>query len=128
MGHLLLWDGECGFCQHMVEVMKRRDRKGMFKACQFQLCPSPPMHPELYEGCKSALYVITEDSRELRGAKGVLFLYAKTGWSLPYKILSVPPLLWLVQFGYWLVARNRGLISRIFFKNKACGLDYRRPE
>lgn len=125
---MLLWDGECGFCQHMVEVLKRRDRNGVFKACKFQLCPSPPMHPDLYERCKSALYVVTESGMELRGAKAVLFLYELTGWGFFAKLLGTPPFLWIIQLGYWLVARNRGLISKWFFKGKSCGLDYRRPE
>jgi hypothetical protein len=34
-------------------------------------------------------------------------------------VLALPPLVWVVEVGYWLVARNRGLASRVLFRRGA---------
>jgi hypothetical protein len=34
------------------------------------------------------------------------------------RLLSLPPLSWLVESGYWLVARNRGLASKVLFRSR----------
>lgn len=85
------------------------------------------MDDALYEGCKTALYVVTKDGTRLRGADAMLFALRATGWNwvVPFQY---PPLVWPARLVYALVARNRGFISKAFFGGVACGLENRYPE
>lgn len=86
------------------------------------------MNPALLERCKFELGLVTADGREMMGARAVLFILEATGWGWFARMLSYPPFIWVLQIGYWIVARNRGLISKVFFGGKACGLENRYPE
>ncbi len=124
----MIWDGECGFCYRSAKYLHQRDKENLFHVCQYQSCPSPPMTEDLRRRCQREMYVVTEDGRELGGARGVLFLFQETGWGAFAKLLALPPFIWILSAGYWLVARNRGLISKLFFGGQSCGLDLRHPE
>ncbi len=125
--HWLIWDGECGMCSRFAGVIRRRDPGHMFQIVSYQHCPRPPMDDDLYEGCKTALYVVTAEGRRLRGADAIFFALRATGskWVVPFMFA---PLAWLAKAVYALVARNRGLISKAFFGGVACGLENRYPE
>lgn len=114
--HLLLWDGDCGFCARSVEWVVRRDTAGAFAPLPYQEAPSPPMTPELRAACSRAVHVLARDGRLLRAGRACLFVLSEIGWPGAGRILALPPFVWLVELGYWLVARNRGLASRIFFR------------
>ena len=127
--HWMIWDGECGLCSSTAQAFRRRDPdRKKFQIVQYQHCPSPPMTPEVYARCDKEMYVITSDGQALPGVKGFLFAMKETGAGSWVTLLSYPPFIWIMQAGYWLVARNRGLISRLFFGGKACGIDNRYPE
>lgn len=111
--HLLLWDGDCGICQESVDWVRRRDRGRRFEPVPFQRAPSPPMTPELREACRRAVHVITADGRVLRAGRATLFVLREIGHPWAARVLEIPPLIWAIELGYWLVARNRNLASRL---------------
>lgn len=115
-------------CSASAQYVRRRDPAKTFQIVQYQHCPSPPMTPEIYAGASSALYAISAEGEVFRGADGVLFTWEKTGGGWFARLLRYPPFIWIIRAGYWLVARNRGLISKLFFGGRACGLDNRYPE
>jgi predicted DCC family thiol-disulfide oxidoreductase YuxK len=112
--HYLLWDGACGFCRRAVEWVARRDLAGRFEIVPYQVAASPPMTPELRDACRRAVHVVTTDGRVLRAGRASLFVLGQTGYPRLARLLSVPPLVWIVELGYVLVARNRSLVSRLF--------------
>ena len=116
---LLLWDGECGFCRRSVEWAERRDRGQAFRAVPYQQAPSPPMTPALREACARAVHVLTPQGTLLRAGRACLWVLARIGFPVLARILSVPPLVWLMEAGYWVVARNRRLASRVLFRRGA---------
>jgi predicted DCC family thiol-disulfide oxidoreductase YuxK len=126
--HWLLWDGECGMCAEVARWVRRKDTRKQFIICQYQNCPTPPMNPALFERCKFEMAVVTEDGRELGGARGVLFILSKIGWGWFARLLAAPPFIWPIMLGYLLVARNRGFFSKLLFRNRACGLENRYPD
>ena len=74
------------------------------------------MTPALFAACEKAVHVLTMDGRTLRAGRAALFVLHTIGrWSLAARILSVPPLVWLVEMGYCLIARNRRFFSRFLF-------------
>jgi predicted DCC family thiol-disulfide oxidoreductase YuxK len=111
--HLVLWDGECGFCRRCARWLGERDRDGLFEILPYQELPSPPMTPELEAACARAVHVITSDGTRLRAGRALLFAAEALGWRRTSRLLGLPPLVWLVELGYCLVARSRPLISRV---------------
>ena len=74
------------------------------------------MTPELYRACGEAVHVIDRQGSIRRGGRAMLFILEREGWGLIARILSLPPLIWLVEMLYRVVATNRSFISRFFFR------------
>ncbi len=111
--HLVLWDGECGFCRRCANWIRERDREGLFETLPYQELPAPPMTPELEAACAKAVHVLTRDGARLRGGRAVLFVTEQLGWRWTSRLLRLPPLVWLVELVYQLVARSRRWVSRM---------------
>jgi predicted DCC family thiol-disulfide oxidoreductase YuxK len=114
--HLVLWDGECGFCSRAIAWLQRNDREHRFQFTKYQEAPSPPMTPELYRACGKAVHVIDREGSIHRGARATLFILEREGWGPIARFLSLPPFVWIVELGYCLVASNRSFFSRFFFR------------
>jgi len=113
---LVLWDGTCGFCRRAVAEMQRRDTRQAFRAIAYQQAPAPPMTAALQQACARAVHVVTADGQVLRAGRAVLYIAGQLGHAALARVLAVPPLLWAVEFAYFLVARNRRLFSRVLFR------------
>jgi len=111
--HWIVWDGDCGFCRRAVEWALRHDEAGAFVAVPYQEVPNPPMTDALREACRRSVHVRTRDGRWLRGGRACLFVLERIGWPRLARAAAVPPLVWLVEGGYVLVARNRAFFSRL---------------
>ena len=74
------------------------------------------MTPELRAACARSVHVITTEGRILRAGRASVFILAEVGFP-GARLLAWPPLIWAVEVGYWLVARNRHLASRILFRS-----------
>ena len=75
------------------------------------------MTPELRERCRRALCVVKRDGEVLFAGRGTLHVLAHIGWGGFARFLSWPPMVWFVELGYLLVARNRRFFSRILFRD-----------
>jgi len=74
------------------------------------------MTPELYEACQQAAHVITADGRVIKAGRAGMFLLEALGyprWLV--RPFTWPPLVWLTELGYRLVANNRMFFSRFLF-------------
>ena len=116
---LLLWDGDCDFCRRSVAWAERRDGGHAFRATAYQQAPSPPMTPELREACSGAVHVLTPEGKVLRAGRACLWVLERIGYPVLARLLALPPLVWAVELGYWLIARNRRLASRVLFRRGA---------
>jgi hypothetical protein len=81
----------------------------------FQEAPYPPMTRELHDACVHSMHVLTADGELLRAGRATLFVLERTtpGWRTFARVFRYVPLLWFVELGYWIVARNRRLFSRV---------------
>lgn len=66
--------------------------------------------------CARAVHVLTADGRLLAGGRACVFVLGELGWPRLARILDRPPLVWLVEGGYRVVAANRGFFSRFLFR------------
>ena len=119
--HWIVWDGACGFCRRAVDWALARDVAGRFEAVPYQDLPTPPMTPALREACRAAVHVRTTDGRWLRGGRACLFVLERIGFPRLARIAQWPPLVWLVELGYRVVARNRPFFSRLVAQRASRG-------
>ena len=69
--------------------------------------------PDLREACRGAVHVRTTEGRWLRGGRACLFVLERIGWPRLARVAALPPLVWLVEAGYAVVAHNRALFTRL---------------
>jgi hypothetical protein len=74
------------------------------------------MTPELARACERAVHVVTPDGRAVGAGRACLVVLALIGWKWQAIVLSLPPLIWAIELGYWIVARNRNAFSRWMFQ------------
>jgi len=114
--HLVLWDGECAFCGRCVDWARERDASGHFEFAPYQSVDAPLMTPALRLACARAVHVCTRDGRTLVAGRAALFILEDLGWRRSSRLLALPPLVWCVELGYRLVARNRHFFGRFLFR------------
>jgi hypothetical protein len=76
------------------------------------------MTPRLRRACARAVHVVTPDGTVLRAGRAALYLIGASGWPRTAQVLSRPPLIWLVEIGYRIVANNRPLFGRFLLTNE----------
>jgi predicted DCC family thiol-disulfide oxidoreductase YuxK len=114
----VLWDGECGFCRRCVAWAVRHDRANRLRPVPYQRAPSPPMTPRLRRACARAVHVVTPEGRVLRAGRAVLYLVGVSGWPEVVWLLGLPPLIWLIEIAYRIVAENRPLFGRFLLRDE----------
>lgn len=112
----LLWDGDCGFCRRAVVWALERDRAGLLAALPYQQAPRPPMDEELANACSRAVHLRHPDGRLERAGRACLTVLEVVGYRRTAYWLRQLPLVWGVELGYWVVAQNRMLFSKLLFR------------
>ena len=77
------------------------------------------MTPELAAACGKALHVLTADGQLLRAGRASLFVLGETGHPWLARILGLPPMVWLVELGYAIVAPEPLRSSRAYGGRRA---------
>lgn len=119
---LVLYDGECGFCDRLVQWLLVRD-----PAARLQFAPLAgptarailTRHPEVPRGLDSLIYVTGSgpDERIEWESRGAFLIFKDLGY--PWAMLAWPRFLprFITDFGYRLFARIR---YRIFGRLDTC--------
>lgn len=120
-GHILFFDGVCGLCDRLVQLVLRRDRRQRFRFAALQsdvAAQTLGHHGKPLDGLDT-VYVLTEDGRLLQKGRAILFVMAELGlpWSLTRLFAPLPTR--VLDWFYDRVARNR---YRLFGKRDACRL------
>jgi len=76
------------------------------------------MTPRLRRACARAVHVVTPEGKVLRAGRAALYLIGASGWPLAARVLSLPPLVWLVEIAYRIVAENRPFFGRFLLTNE----------
>ncbi len=76
------------------------------------------MTPVLYVACKHAIHVVEADGTVHRAGRACLFILDDLGWHRVARIFAGPPLIWLVELSYRIVAANRPFFSRFLIRKK----------
>ena len=100
----------------MLAWSRRKDTHGVFQSAPFQEAPTPPMTPDIYSACERAVHVVTIEGRVLKAGRATLFVLERIGWGRFARLLSYPPLVWLVEIGYWIFAHSRKFFALFMFR------------
>jgi hypothetical protein len=66
--------------------------------------------------CARAVHVLAPDGTLLASGRASLFVLERVGWAPRLaRAARRAQLVWLVELGYWIVARNRPLFARFLF-------------
>ena len=76
------------------------------------------MTPALRDACARAVHVVRPDGSVLRAGRASLHVLGAVGYRRLARVLAWPPLVWFVELGYFLVARNRRFFSRFLFRRE----------
>ena len=74
------------------------------------------MTDDLAVRCAKALHVITPTGQILSGGRAGLCVLDLLGYKRVARLFSLPPLVWITELVYWIVARNRRFFSWFFFR------------
>ncbi|CDR35111.1 thiol-disulfide oxidoreductase DCC family protein [Criblamydia sequanensis] len=122
MKHLVFYDGECGFCDQVVQFLLKADKKRVFIFAPLQGKHAALALQDLPDEVKQADSIILIEDYQGENPKVYLFGKAvfRIFWLLGggYKALGVFYFLpaWLYNFGYRFIAKHRKKI----FKPTAC--------
>jgi predicted DCC family thiol-disulfide oxidoreductase YuxK len=121
--HLVLYDGVCGLCNHLVQSLLAADHRGVFDFAPLQ-SPAGRAIVERNGGHPNelnSLYVVAcyrlPKARVITKSEATLFVAGELGW--PWKLtglMRVLPSRWLDRL-YDLVARNR---YQVFGRHEQC--------
>jgi hypothetical protein len=76
------------------------------------------MTPVLREQARKAVQIITGDGHQLAAGRAILFALEETDWHpSAVRLAARRPFIWLVELGYWIVARNRPFFGRYLFRS-----------
>lgn len=127
----LLFDGDCGVCSALADMVKNRKVGKHFRVVPSQALGEKRLNAMglTAEDCSKRVYVVTGSGRKYAGAFAVNYVLLK--W-FPWSILAVliyllPPLLLLEVIAYRLFANNRRTIS-VWLGLKACSLSSHKAE
>lgn len=121
--HLILFDGVCGLCDHLVQFVLRQDRRGVFRFAYLQsgvgraAVAQAGGDPNLL----TTMYVVADfqggDRRSLTKSQAALFVADQLGWpwrlALAARVVPRP----LLDRAYDVLARTR---YRLFGRFQHC--------
>ena len=67
---------------------------------------------------EKAFHVGMPNGEYLRAGKASLFILEKLGWSWRARMLTYPPVIWLVELAYIIIANNRDFFARFMFRSE----------
>lgn len=122
--HALIYDDHCSFCTFQMRVLTWLDWLGKIRL-------QPLSHPDTAtvaagitpEALHEAMHCITPEGRIYRGARCIRFLSARLPLAIPLAlILWIPGVIWVAEWVYVRISRNRYILSRWMGCDGACAI------
>lgn len=118
---ILFYDGECVLCNRSVGLTIRLDRHARLRHAALQGKTATELLGDLDARQRLAGVTFYDRGQVYRGWRAIVkvggVLFPWTAWS--YHVLRIPPIAWLLDGLYWLVARTR---YKVFGKYESCPL------
>jgi predicted DCC family thiol-disulfide oxidoreductase YuxK len=117
MNNIILFDGECNFCDHSVQFIIKRDKKAVYKFASIQSDAGQEILKKHSVPLNIDSIILVEDNKCYYKSTAALRICKNLngGWKLFYRLLIVPKP--LRDYFYSIVAKNR---YKWFGKKDSC--------
>ncbi len=120
---LLIWDGDCGFCQRSTERLHRIDGQNRFESItNLEFAKQFPEQSDEARARKEILLRLPNGTI-IGGADAILKLLSMFRYRGLFRVLGAVPFIWVARFFYRAIANNRILISKILRIDSSCKIN-----
>lgn len=118
---ILIYDGDCGFCTNCASFGQARLRRPV-EIYPWQSISDLSQYGLTQQDVLERVYFVNHNGTVVGGARALCRFgqHMKFGWEILGTILLVPPLIYIAEFIYRIVARNR---HRLPGSSGACRID-----
>ncbi len=112
---LVIYDGDCGICNALRQWAESRYTANRLKFVPYQTADLDSLAPGLTRASASrAVYTIRADGKRLRGARAIFetLRYNAGIWRVVGRLGALPPVSWLAEPVYRIIAHHRMRVSR----------------
>lgn len=122
--HALLYDQECSLCTFQMRVLTWLDWRHALRLLPLNDPEVARIAPDLSaEQLQEAIHCVTPAGRVYRGARALRFVGARLPLLWPVTaVLWFPGVIWVAEWVYRWVSRNRYVLSRVFGCKDACAV------
>jgi predicted DCC family thiol-disulfide oxidoreductase YuxK len=127
--HALLYDQDCSLCTFQMRMLTWLDWRQALALVPLAdprvavLAPQIPGH-----ALREAIHCVTPSGRVYRGARALRFVGARLPLLWPLAaLLWFPGVIWIAEWVYQRISRNRYWLSRVFGCKEACAVLPARP-
>ncbi len=120
--HRILYDDECWMCTFQMRLLTWLDWCDVARLVPASNPDCLKLAPALTrEGLMEAIHCVKTDGTVLRGARALRFIGMRMPLLVPLALfLWFPGVIWVAEWAYECVSRNRHLLSRVFGCKGAC--------
>ena len=112
---IVLWDGDCGFCRRSVEWVKSEDKQNRLIAAPYQ-AHKHWLPDGVYSLSSKQVHLMSPSGEFWGGSEAAQKILEIIDYKKLSAFLGLPFARLLNDWGYRLVARNRILFSKLFFR------------
>ena len=122
--HQILYDDECWMCTFQMRLLTWLDWCDVARLVPASNPDCLQLAPGLTrEGLMEAIHCVKTDGTVLRGARALRFIGLRMPLLVPMALfLWFPGVIWVAEWIYGCVSRNRHLLSRVFGCKSACAI------
>ncbi len=122
--HQILYDDECWMCTFQMRLLTWLDWCDVARLVPASNPNSLKLAPGLTrEGLMEAIHCVPCEGEVLRGARALRFIGLRMPLLTPLAlVLWLPGVIWIAEWVYGGVSRNRHLLSRVFGCKSACAI------
>ncbi len=120
--NIVLYDGDCSFCTFQMRVITWLDWFNVVSLLPIADPRAQEVAPRLTRtDLQEAIHGVTPDGKVYRGARALRFIGLRMPLAFPLAlVLWIPGVIYLAEFFYRWISRNRYVISRVFGCQGAC--------
>ena len=122
--HRILYDDECWMCIFQMRLLMWLDWCNVARLVPASDPECLKLAPGLTrEGLMEAIHCVPREGEVLRGARALRFIGLRMPLLTPVAlVLWLPGVIWIAEWVYGGVSRNRHLLSRVFGCKSACAI------
>ena len=109
----LLWDGDCGVCDYSIRKLAPFLDQDKIQIIPYQFADDKICPPHIRLQCSKAIHFRNENGFFSKAVRALANALKLSGYCKLHFMMTLPGFLQFLNFGYFIIARNRKYISKI---------------